>query len=133
MILIGRFLLPARDAGEDPDKHFRLEEYLTEITVLPDSPFLGKTIADIESSGTYHFRVVGLIRHGRRLRAPFNQEPLQAADVLVVQTTPEELVSIRKEANVELHPVRMYGTRKQRAQKERDNEDDDGSDLFVQA
>jgi di/tricarboxylate transporter len=74
-----------------------------------------------------------LIRKGRRLRAPFVEEPLQAGDVLVVQTTPEELVSIRKEANLELHPVKMYGSRKDRAKNEADNVDDDGSDLFVQA
>src|SRR5207244_916695 len=128
-----RFLLPERAGGEDPDRHFRLEDYLTEITILPDSPFLKKTIADIESEGTYHFTVMGLIRRGRRLRAPFKNEPLQGGDVLVVRTTPEELVSIRKEAKVELHPVRMYGKRNQRAQKESDNEDDDGSALFVQA
>jgi di/tricarboxylate transporter len=133
VILVGRFLLPERSGNEDPEKHFRLEEYLTEITVMAESPFLSKTIDDIESSGTYRFQVVGLIRKGARVRAPFKQETLTAGDVLVVQTTPEELVSIRKEANVELHPVKMYGTIKERAQKERDHEDDDGSDLFVQA
>ncbi len=133
VMLIGRFLLPERSGTEDPDKHFRLEEYLTEITVLPASPFLEKTIAEISSSGNYHFHVVGLIRNGRRLRAPYVQEPLRTGDVLVVQTTPEELVSIRKEANLELHPVKMYGTRKDRAKKEAEHENDDGSDLFVQA
>jgi di/tricarboxylate transporter len=133
IMLVGRFLLPERSGTEDPSRHFRLEEYLTEITVMPDSPFLQKTIAEIDSSGNYHFQALGLIRKGRRLRAPFVAEPLQAGDVLVVQTTPEELVSIRKEANVELHPVKMYGTRKDRAKKEADHEDDDGSDLFVQA
>jgi di/tricarboxylate transporter len=133
IMLVGRFLLPERTGTEDPTRHFRLEEYLTEITVMPDSPFLQKTIAEIDSSGNYHFQALGLIRKGRRLRAPFVAEPLQAGDVLVVQTTPEELVSIRKEANLELHPVKMYGTRKDRAKKEADHEDDDGSDLFVQA
>jgi di/tricarboxylate transporter len=133
VLLVGRFLLPAREGGEDPDRHFRLEDYLTEITVLADSPFLGKTISEIENAGNYHMEVLGLIRRKRRLRAPFKEEPLQAGDVLVVRTTPDELVSIRKQTNVELHPVKMYGSDKQRNQKERDNEDDDGADLFVQA
>jgi len=133
MMLVGRFLLPERNGGDDPDEHFRLEDYLTEITILEDSPFLKKTISEIEGDGSYHFTVVGLIRRGRRMRAPYKEEPLQSGDVLVVQTTPEELVSIRKQENLELRPIRMYGTRKQREQKERDHEDDDGSDLFVQA
>jgi di/tricarboxylate transporter len=133
VLLIGRFLLPARNGGEDAARHFRLEDYLTEITVLPDSPFSKKTIAEIESDGAYHFQVLGLIRKGRRLRAPFKEEPLKAGDVLVVRTNPEELVSIRKQTDVELHPVKMYGSDKQKEQKDRDNEDDDGADLFVQA
>ena len=133
VMLVGRFLLPERSGAEDTDKHFRLEDYLTEITVLQNSPFLKKTVSEIDNEGTYHFTVVGLIRNGRRLRAPYKEEPLQSGDVLVVQTTPEELVSIRKQENVELRPVRMYGSRRKREQKERDHEDDDGSDLFVQA
>src|SRR2546425_8136608 len=33
VLLVGRFLLPAHKGGEDPGRHFRLEDYLTEITV----------------------------------------------------------------------------------------------------
>src|SRR5207237_9846013 len=60
-------------------------------------------------------------------------EPLQARDVLIVRTTPEELVTIRKQSDLELHPVKTYGSREAREQKEKENEQDDGSDLFVQA
>ena len=133
VLVAGRFLLPKRKGGEDPARHFRLEDYLTEITILPDSPFLKKTIAEIESDPAYHFKALGLIRKGKRLRAPYKQEELAAGDVLVVRTTPEELVTIRKQSNVELHPVKAYQTIQQRKQKEQDHQDDDGADLFVQA
>jgi len=133
VLLIGRFLLPKRKGGEDPARHFRLEDYLTEITILPDSPFLNKTVAEIESDPAYHFKVLGLIRKGQRLRAPYKQEELKSGDVLVVRTTPEELVTIRKQSNVELHPVKLYQTAQQRKKKEQDHVDDDGADLFVQA
>jgi di/tricarboxylate transporter len=133
VLLVGRFLLPKRKGADDPARHFRLEDYLTEITILPDSPFLKKTVAEIESDAGYHFKVLGLIRKGQRLRAPYKQEELKAGDVLVVRTTPEELVTIRKQSNVELHPVKAYQTMKQRKKKEQDHEDDDGADLFVQA
>jgi di/tricarboxylate transporter len=133
VLLVGRFLLPKRKGGEDPARHFRLEDYLTEITILPDSPFLHKTVAEIESDPAYHFRVLGFIRKGQRLRVPYKQEELKAGDVLVVRTTPEELVTIRKQSNVELHPVKLYKTTKQRKKKEQDHQDDTGADLFVQA
>lgn len=133
VLLIGRFLLPSHTGSEDTSQHFRLEDYLTEITVLEDSPLLGKTLNDIEQDESYHFRAVGLIRKSRRLRAPFRNEPLQVGDVIVVRTTPEDLVRIRKESNLELHPVRLYGSRENGNRKEKAREDDEDSELFVQA
>lgn len=133
VLLIGRFLLPSHKGTEDSTKHFRLEDYLTEITLLEDSPLIGKTIGDLESDPNYHFNAVGLIRKGRRLRAPYSNEPLKEADVIVVRTTPEELVSIRKEAKLELHPVKLYGANGKGVDAEKDNGDSDGVDLFVQA
>jgi di/tricarboxylate transporter len=133
VLLVARFLLPAHKAGEDPSRHFRLEDYLTEITVLPESPFVDQKIRDVENDKTYHFRVVGVIRNGKRIRAPFGNESLKAGDVLVVRTTPEELVTIRKQGNLDLHPVKLYGSAAKREKKEKENGDDDGSDLFVQA
>ncbi len=132
VMFLGRFLLPSHTGSEDPAQHFRLEDYLTEITLLKDSPLLDKTIHEIEEDPTYHFRAVGLIREKRRLRAPYSHEPLKEGDVVVVRTTPEELISIRKQANLELHPVKLYGSKQNRDQKEKES-DDDGSDLFVQA
>jgi len=133
VLWIGRFLLPAHKGGDDPARHFRLEDYLTEITVLPDSPFVDMTASQIQSDDRYHFTVAGVIRNGQRTRGAVRNEKLREGDVLVVRTTPEELVSIRKEANLKLHPVKLYGAKEKVAHKEKENEDDDGSDLFVQA
>ena len=133
VLWIGRFLLPAHKGGDDPSRHFRLEDYLTEIIVSPDSPFVGKTVSEIQSAENYHFTVAGIIRKGRRVRGTLRNETLRAGDVLVVRTTPEELVSIRKHADLDLHSIKLYGAKKKGKEKETENEDDDGSDLFVQA
>ncbi|MFN2577652.1 MAG: SLC13 family permease [Pyrinomonadaceae bacterium] len=133
VLWIGRFLLPTHQGSDDATRHFRLEDYLTEIAVSPDSPFVGMAVSEIQSDDNYHFRVAGIIRKGKRLRAPLRNEIVKGKDVLVVRTTPEELVTIRKHAKLDLHPVNLYGIRKKVRQKEKDNEDDDGSDLFVQA
>jgi di/tricarboxylate transporter len=50
MLLAGRFLLPTRKGVEDPAQRFRLAEYFTEVTLLPNSPFLGKTTAEVEAA-----------------------------------------------------------------------------------
>ena len=132
VLVVGRFLLPTHKGGDDPTKHFRLEDYLTEITVVPGSSFIDKTVNEIGEEGKYHFVPTGVMRKGKRLRA-YKNEPLKAGDVLIVRTTPEELVTIRKQSDLELHPVKTYGSAADRERKEKENEHDDGSDLFVQA
>jgi di/tricarboxylate transporter len=132
VLFIGRFLLPTHKAGDDPGRHFRLEDYLTEITVPPKSSFIDKTVNEIREDGKYQFVVSGVLRKGKRLRA-YKNEPLKSGDVLIVRTTPEELVTIRKQPDLHLHPVKTYGTAEERDRKEKENEHDNGSDLFVQA
>ncbi len=130
MLLIGRFLLPAREASEDQTDHFRLEDYLTEVTILPDSPFLDKTISEVEADERYHFKVVGLISDKKRKRAPFKEEKLKQGDVLIVRTTPEEVIAFRQEAGVELHPILKYGEPKSNGGGDNNEAE---KDLFVQA
>lgn len=131
VLVIGRFLLPAHHAGEDRANHFRLEDYLTEIVITDKSPLLDRTIAEIEEDEKRHFRVLGLIRDSKRAAAPFSSEPLQKGDVLVVRITPDELVAIREEANLELHPVKLYGNRDDEKKHKANGEDE--ADEFVQA
>jgi di/tricarboxylate transporter len=133
-LLIGRFLLPTHKGGDDASRHFRLEDYLTEIAVVKDSPFIGKTVDELQSDESNHFTVAGVMRHGVRVRGAIRNEELKEADVLIVRTTPEELVSIRKDKKLELKPVRLYGANTEETkQREKENEDGDAADLFVQA
>ena len=109
MLLIGRFLLPERKGVEEPANRFRLDNYITEIKILPDSPFAGKTMDEITADGHYHFTVVGWIRSGRKLHGLFSPRQLKEGDVLLVNTTPEDVVAFRQERGIELHPVAQYG------------------------
>jgi len=132
ILLLGRFLLPAHKGGDTAARYLRLEDYLTEIALTRDSPLVGMTVAEIQNDKTYHFTSARVIRKGRRLRGTVRNEELKEGDVLIVRTTPEELVSIRKDKALTLRPVKLYGARKQAAEKEKENSED-GSNLFVQA
>jgi Trk K+ transport system NAD-binding subunit len=85
-------------------------EYCTEITVLPNSPFLGKTVAEVEGAEGHQVTVVGWLRHRRHLRPPFGEHRVREGDVLLVRTTPEEIIVIRQTPGIELHPVSQYGS-----------------------
>jgi di/tricarboxylate transporter len=130
MLVAGRFLLPNHKGAEDQTAHFRLENYLTELTVLPKSPFLGKTIDEVEADERYHLKVVGWIRNGKRLKTLPREKLLQENDVLVVRTTPEQLIAIRQQSDLELHPINLYGST---VKTGAENGDDEDADQFVQA
>ena len=131
VLLVGRFLLPTRQTPEDRANHFRLEDYLTEIVITDKSPFLKRTIAEVEEDKKYHFKVLGLIRKGRRLRAPYKQEGLAKGDVLIVRAPPDELVAIRDEPNLDLHPIKLF--RHRTDPKGPNGNGNDEAEEFVQA
>ncbi|HEX6187814.1 MAG TPA: SLC13 family permease [Pyrinomonadaceae bacterium] len=132
VLLVGRFLLPSRHAPEDRANHFRLEDYLTEIVITEKSPFLKRSVDDVEEDKKYHFKVLGLIRKGRRLRAPYKQQMLAEGDVLIVRAPPDELMAIRDEPNLDLHPIKLFGDRTETKVNGNGNGEDEEEE-FVQA
>ena len=102
VLLIGRHLLPNRGGAHDPAAYFRLDEYFTEVRVLPSSPLVGKTLDE------QTFTTVGWLRGGRQLSPPFRNRRLKGGDVLLVRATPDQLVGIRNEPGVELEPLAQY-------------------------
>jgi di/tricarboxylate transporter len=129
MLVLGRFLLPARQGGDEGAGRFRLDHYFTELTILPNSPFLGKTIDEVEADSRYSFKVAGWMRNGRRMPRPYGDTRIEAGDVLLVRTTPEEIVAFRQEDGVELHPVAQYGATASGTA----SEEQEITDLLVQA
>jgi len=109
MLLIGRFLLPEHRGAEETANLYRLDNYFTEVKILSDSPFLGKTLAELKARDHYHFTAAGWVRNGKRLRGPFGERVLREGDVLWVHATPEDMIAFRRERGIELHPVAKYG------------------------
>jgi di/tricarboxylate transporter len=131
MVLIGRRLIPERRGSETNGDRFRLDDYFTEVTVLPGSPFLDRTPAELEGDERRDLNVVGLVRHGRRVRGNVKRQRVREGDVLLVRATPEEIVALRREQGVELHPVHQYGTTTATAERG-GGEDDDIEERLVQ-
>ena len=130
IVLCGRWLLPQRAGAADTASRFRLDDYFTEITILEDSPFRDQTVQEVEKSDRYDVKVVGLVRHGRHLGRPSRDERLQPGDVLLVRTSPEQILAFREDKGVELHPVAQYGAEAARGGGEKDEEI---ADRLVQA
>lgn len=89
---IGWRLLPANRRGQRPaEKRFAIEDYTTEAQLPAASPFVQKTVADLEELGDGAVTITAIIReHGHRY-VPRPHWTLFADDVLVLQGDPATL------------------------------------------
>ncbi|HET7768038.1 MAG TPA: SLC13 family permease, partial [Chloroflexota bacterium] len=108
ILVLGRFLLPTRQGAEDSSGRFKLDDYFTELTILPDSPFLGKTWAEVQEDQSYKFTITGWLRSGRQIQPPYGENTFRQGDVLLVRASPEDIIAFREEKGLELHPVAKY-------------------------
>lgn len=108
MLLVGRFLLPTREGSVELGDRAHIDNYFTELKIQPNSPLIGKTLAQLKESGRYHFTAVGWMRAKQHLPAPLAQWQLRAGDVLLVNTTPADFITLRHEPGIDYHAVEQY-------------------------
>ena len=102
--LLGWRLLPTREAGEavaDARNLFQIEDYITEVRLQPDSPFVGRRLVDLEALGEGDAAVVALVRRKDRMLAPSGYLLLQAEDVLILEAAPEALQKVIEEGQLD--------------------------------
>ena len=105
----GRWLLPRRGARTEETDYLRLDRYYTELIVEPESPWIGKPLAEFTARFKDRISVVEWLRNGARHRRTGPDATLQAGDVLMVRASPEEIASIKDEPGLELHAIAKYG------------------------
>lgn len=97
-----RLLPEGRRGGTSMTDAFRLEDYITEARVTPDSACAGGTIGELEALADVQLRVATLIRTGLRRNAPPRDWKLQAGDILLLEAEPEDLERVVARAGLQL-------------------------------
>jgi di/tricarboxylate transporter len=118
MVLVGQFMLPSHEAQVVLGDQSHLMNYFTELIIKANAPFIGKTLAEIKENGRFHFTVVGWMRDKRPLPSPFTHYTLLTDDVLLVHTTPDDLVAFRHERGLDLHAVDKYKQAKRNTEED---------------
>ncbi len=126
ILLLGRFLLPARQGTEDPSSQYRLENYLTELAILPGSTYIGRDPDEIANGNAYTFEVVRRTRAAPH-RGGSHRRPLAAGDVLLIRSTPDHIAEIRQDPGVELRPIAKYDP-----ESSSNGDDEESTDRLVQ-
>ncbi|WP_414660111.1 SLC13 family permease [Horticoccus sp. 23ND18S-11] len=104
MFFIGRRLIPERAPGEGLLEDFGVRSYITEVLVLPNSPLVGKTLAEANLGRDLDLAVVRVLREPNQYLWPQSSLALRAGDVLLVEGARENVLQVKDTAGIEIRP-----------------------------
>lgn len=101
-LTFGWRLLPrGRRPAAGMEAAFSIEDYTTEATLPPESPYASRTVGELEAAGAA-VRVATVIRERFRRLPPSPGLPLRPGDVLLLEGEPEELERLQARAGLVL-------------------------------
>ncbi len=89
--LIGWRLLPHRKGKISSEDLFHIEDYITEVRLLPDSPLIDNRIRGMKFPAGVDVNIIGIVRNNRKLVARSVYEKLRKGDKLIVEADSESL------------------------------------------
>ncbi len=95
MVFIGQHLIPDRSQPEQLTQEFELRQFLAEVKVLPDSPLIGKTLAESRLGRDLDITVLRIMRDETVTIAPTAETRLEQGDVLLVEGQPDQILRIK--------------------------------------
>jgi len=113
MFLLGRRLIPDRDHADELTEEFGIRPYLAEIMILPDSPLIGKTLAESGLGRDMDLTVLRVVRAKSHYLVPHARLRLEEKDELLVKghraaiLKIKDAVGIALEADVKLSDPRL--------------------------
>ena len=100
---VGWRLIPSGRRGQDAsESRFTIEDYTSEARIPAASPFVSKTVGELEALSDGNVVVSAIIRGGRRRTIPARDWPLAADDLLLLQGDPVAIQPLIDAAGLEL-------------------------------
>jgi di/tricarboxylate transporter len=108
MLVVGRRWLPNFSSDESLTEQYHIREYLTELVVLQNSPFIGKTLGEANINQELELSVVGIIRGNDKLPANPN-ERIKFNDLLIVEGRMTDILRVKSEVGLDIKPDLALG------------------------
>jgi di/tricarboxylate transporter len=100
MALIGTRLVPDRSHPDELTQEFELRPYLTEIAILPESPLIGKSLAEADLGREFDLTILRITRHQGTFLAPQSVVSLEGGDILLVEGQRDQLLKIKDRVGI---------------------------------
>ncbi len=104
MLFVGRLMLPNRGGEESLTEQYHMREYVSELLVLPSSPFVGKTLGEANIGTLLELNVLGIIREDERIINPPPSERIKRRDRLIVEGSITDILRVKEEQGLEIKP-----------------------------
>lgn len=105
MIFIGKKLLPDRIADKDIPDEFNLQNYLTEIELLPGSESINKAIMHAHLVRELDMDIIQVRRDNEIFTLPPGDMVLNAGDILKVRCNVEKIKTLKDYAQISVTPT----------------------------
>lgn len=104
MLVIGVRLIPDRRAADDLTQRFSMDDYLTEIVLLPEAKSVGTAIADCPLVREIELDILEVRRGAGRVLSPDPSTVLKAEDVLLVRCNVGQITRLQERQGIALKP-----------------------------
>lgn len=104
MLVLGLRLLPRRGGDESLTEQYHIREYVSEVLVLPNSPFAGKTLGEADINRELDLSVLGIVRDKENRIAPRPSERIEVGDLLLVEGKAADILRVKTETGLEIKP-----------------------------
>jgi di/tricarboxylate transporter len=104
ILTVGRHLLPDRRLESEFTEDYHMQEYLTDVIVLDDSPLVGKSIVESRLREQFDTHVLDIVRDGHKVMHPIGDEKLEPWDILFIKTQSKQLFALERERGLAIEP-----------------------------
>ncbi|MGC9358209.1 MAG: SLC13 family permease [Anaerolineae bacterium] len=96
MLFVGRRLIPDRTSSDELEEAFGIRPYLAEVIVLPESPLVGKTLAESGLGRNLDLTVLRVVRDKKHYLTPRAQLRLEEKDELLVKGQRDQILKVKE-------------------------------------
>jgi di/tricarboxylate transporter len=97
MIIIGRHLLPTRQAPGDAQVKGELRSHISEVRVLPEKDLAGSTLLESRLGARYDLTVIALVREGKTITRLARDTMILQGDILLIEGSSENILRAQKD------------------------------------
>ena len=111
--ILMKWILPKRSGEDDSADKFKLTDITTELIVVENSPWIGKTLEQLMTEKEKQFSLLSWVRGDKIQDCAKKEATLEAGDNFVIRTTPDELVSFDGELGLVLKALHKFSDAKE--------------------